>query len=86
MSIVGELGKFSEDLLTKPRWLVLNKSDLLPPEKRAQGGVDRGGVEIPRPGVPDLRRHARRHAELTEAVMRFIETARRPRRATCRCP
>jgi hypothetical protein len=29
-SIVGELGKFSEDL-PKPRWLVLNKSDLLPP-------------------------------------------------------
>jgi GTP-binding protein len=28
-SIVGELGKFSEDLLAKPRWLVLNKSDLL---------------------------------------------------------
>ena len=32
-SIVGELGKFSEDLLAKPRWLVLNKSDLLPPEE-----------------------------------------------------
>jgi GTP-binding protein len=33
-SIVGELGKFSEDLLSKPRWLVLNKSDLLPEETR----------------------------------------------------
>ena len=32
-AIVGELGKFSEDLLTKPRWLVINKSDLLPPEE-----------------------------------------------------
>ncbi len=32
-SIVAELNKFSEDLLTKPRWLVLNKSDLLLPEE-----------------------------------------------------
>src|SRR4029079_17621249 len=32
-AIVGELGKFSEDLLSKPRWLVLNKADLLPPEE-----------------------------------------------------
>ena len=61
-SIVGELGKFSEDLLTKPRWLVLNKSDLLPPEEAtAKAIVDRAGVEVPRSGVPDFRRHARRH-------------------------
>src|SRR5262245_18334877 len=32
-SIVAELGKFSEELMSKPRWLVLNKSDLLPPEE-----------------------------------------------------
>src|SRR5512138_2163824 len=32
-SIVAELGKFSEDLLAKPRWLVLNKSDLLPEDE-----------------------------------------------------
>ena len=38
-SIVGELGKFSEDLLAKPRWLVLNKSDLLPPEEAAAKAV-----------------------------------------------
>lgn len=30
--IAGELGKFSEDLLHKERWLVLNKIDLLPAE------------------------------------------------------
>jgi GTP-binding protein len=35
-SIVGELGKFSEDLLAKPRWLVLNKSDCMPRMKRAR--------------------------------------------------
>jgi GTP-binding protein len=33
-SIVGELKKFSKDLIEKPRWLVLNKMDLLP-EKEA---------------------------------------------------
>jgi GTPase len=33
-AIVGELKKFSKDLLDKPRWLVLNKIDLLP-EKEA---------------------------------------------------
>ena len=38
-SIVGELGKFSEDLLAKPRWLVLNKSDLLPPDEAAAKAI-----------------------------------------------
>src|SRR5205085_9943117 len=38
-AIVGELGKFSEDLLAKPRWLVLNKSDLLPPEEAVARAV-----------------------------------------------
>ncbi len=37
-SIVGELGKFSDDLLTKPRWLVLNKSDLMPRGRGARQG------------------------------------------------
>ena len=32
-AIVNELGKFSEELLAKPRWLVLNKADLLPAEE-----------------------------------------------------
>lgn len=31
-SITNELGKYSEELLTKERWLVLNKIDQLPPE------------------------------------------------------
>ena len=33
-SIAGELSKFSEDLTDKPRWLVINKIDLLPSEER----------------------------------------------------
>ena len=41
-AIVAELKKFNTELLAKPRWLVLNKRDLLPPaeaEKRARAIV-----------------------------------------------
>ena len=34
-AIIAELKKFSADLVEKPRWLLLNKSDLLPPEEAA---------------------------------------------------
>ena len=61
-SIVGELGKFSEDLLAKPRWLVLNKADLHAAGRGPrEGHCHRAGARISRPGVPDFRRHARRH-------------------------
>lgn len=33
-AIVEELRKFDEDLFRKPRWIILNKTDLLPPEDR----------------------------------------------------
>jgi len=35
-AIVGELKKFSKDLIEKPRWLVLNKIDLLPAKEAEQ--------------------------------------------------
>lgn len=35
-SIAGELSKFSGDLTNKPRWLVINKIDLLPAEEPVQ--------------------------------------------------
>ena len=35
-AIIGELKKFSKDLVTKPRWLVLNKIDLLPKKEADQ--------------------------------------------------
>jgi GTP-binding protein len=38
--ITQELTKFSEDLLTKERWLILNKTDLLPPETAAEQCAD----------------------------------------------
>ena len=33
-AIVKELGKFDDALYRKPRWLVLNKADLLAPQER----------------------------------------------------
>ena len=39
-AIVGELKKFSKDLVRKPRWLVLTKSDLLPPAEAAARAKD----------------------------------------------
>jgi GTP-binding protein len=35
-AIVEELRKYDEELFEKPRWLVLNKADLLSPEDREQ--------------------------------------------------
>lgn len=39
-SITEELGKYSEELLTKERWLVLNKVDLLPSDEAAKVCAD----------------------------------------------
>jgi GTPase len=78
-AIVGELGKFSEDLLAKPRWLVLNKSDLLPPEEAVARAVSIA-VALKYRGPAFLISGAT-HAgtrDLTEAVMRFLETAEVP--------
>ena len=61
-SIAGELGKFSEDLLAKPRWLVINKSDLLPPDEAVAKAIAIAReLELPRAGVPDFRCHACGH-------------------------
>ena len=79
LSIVGELGKFSEDLLAKPRWLVLNKSDLLTPEE-AQAKAVSIALALKYRGPAFLISGAT-HAgtmELTEAVMRFLETGEQP--------
>jgi GTP-binding protein len=35
-AIANELGKFSEDLANKPRWLIINKIDLLDDDSRAE--------------------------------------------------
>jgi GTP-binding protein len=78
-SIVGELGKFSEELLTKSRWLVLNKSDLLPPEEAVAKAV--GIARALNYQGPAFLISGATHAgtsELCEAVMRFLETGEAP--------
>ena len=35
-AIVAELKKYDPELHKKPRWLVLNKLDMVPPEERAE--------------------------------------------------
>jgi GTP-binding protein len=78
-SIVGELGKFSEDLLTKPRWLVLNKSDLLPDEEGRAKAISIAQALKYR--GPAFLISGATHAgtrDLCEAVMTFLETSEAP--------
>ena len=78
-SIVAELIKFSDDLEHKPRWLVLNKSDLLPPdEAQAKAIAIAQALDYRGPAflISGVTRSGT--AELTEAVMRFLETAEAP--------
>jgi GTP-binding protein len=77
-AIIAELKKFSKDLATKPRWLLLNKSDLLPQEE-----AEARAKEI----VRRLRFRGRHFlisgatgagtAELVQAVMTFLEQNQR---------
>ena len=73
-SIVAELKKFSKDLAIKPRWLVINKSDLLPPdeaEKKAKAIVRSLRHKGPWFLISGATNTGTR--DLTEAVMRFLE-------------
>jgi GTPase len=73
-SIVGEVKKFSKELATKPRWLVLNKIDLAPEEE-----VDKRCSEIVRRlrwKGPTFRISGVTGAgtkDLIQAVMRYLE-------------
>jgi len=73
-AIVAELKKFSKELAAKPRWLVLNKSDLLPEkeaEKRARAIVR--SLRFRGPHFLISGATGRGTKELTEAVMSFLE-------------
>jgi GTP-binding protein len=73
-AIVAELKKFSKDLATKPRWLVINKRDLMPDdeaERRAQDIVRRLRHKGPHFLISAATGRGTR--ELAEAVMRFLE-------------
>jgi GTP-binding protein len=73
-AIVAELKKFSADLAAKPRWLVLNKRDLLPDaeaEEHAREIVRR--LRHKGPVFLISAATGRGTRELAEAVMRFLE-------------
>jgi GTP-binding protein len=78
-AIVKELKKFSADLVDKPRWLVLNKRDLLldeEAEKVARDIVRR--LRFKGPHFLISAATGRGTKELAEAVMRFLETQGTP--------
>jgi len=73
-AIVAELKKFDAELAAKPRWLVLNKRDLLPDEeaeKQARAIVRRLRFRGPHYLVSGATGRGTR--ELMEAVMAFLE-------------
>jgi GTP-binding protein len=75
-AIVRELKKFSTELADKPRWLVINKRDLLPPaeaEKRARAIVRALRYRGPHFLISAASGEGTR--ELVGAVMTFLEAA-----------
>jgi len=76
-SIIAELKKFDPGLHRKPRWLVFNKMDMLPGEERdaAVGDVVRR-LRWRRPELSHLRAHREGCRELTQSVMKFLETGK----------
>ncbi len=77
-AIVRELKKFSPDLADKPRWLVLNKRDLLPDaeaEKKARAIVR--ALRFKGPHFLISAATGAGTKELSDAVMRFLEAAQR---------
>jgi GTP-binding protein len=82
-SIIGELKKFDAALAKKPRWLVINKRDLLPDEEAEKLAADiarRLRYKGPRFLISAATGRGTR--ELVEAVMRFLETQVRPAAAS----
>jgi GTPase len=78
---VAELKKFSKELAAKPRWLVLNKRDLLPDdeaEKRARAIVR--SLRFRGPHFLVSGATGRGTKELTDAVMAFLEERAREER------
>ncbi len=82
-AIVRELKKYDVALWKKPRWLVLNKADLLEGperERRARAFVKKLGWKGPWFVVSAIKGEGCR--ELTVAVMDFLDTARPGKAAT----
>jgi GTP-binding protein len=86
-AIVAELKKFSKDLALKPRWLVLNKRDLLPApeaEARARDIVRRLRYRGPHFLISGATGEGTR--PLCDAVMTFLEEGDRAARASASSP
>ena len=86
-AIVGELKKFSRELAKKPRWLVLNKRDLLPApeaEKRARSIVRRLRYRGPYFLISGATGEGTK--SLCESVMSFLEAHDRAARERASCP
>lgn len=82
-AIIAELKKFNQDLGTKPRWLVINKRDLLPDEEaeaRAKDIVRRLRYKGPVHLISAATGRGTR--ELAEAVMNFLEERQAGQRET----
>ena len=78
-AIVKELKKFSADLIEKPRWLVLTKSDLLLPDEaaaRARDIVRRLRFKGPHFLISAVTKNGT--SNLAEKVMSFIESLNDP--------
>ncbi|MBB3047486.1 GTP-binding protein [Litorivivens lipolytica] len=75
--IINELAEFSETLYQRPRWLVLNKTDLIPEEEReahCQDIIDRLGWEGP---VYQLSALTKDNTEaLCWAILEYVETCK----------
>src|ERR1700674_2774700 len=81
-AIVGELRKFSKELASKPRWLVINKRDLLPDAEAEQRAADiarRLRYRGPRFLISAATGRGTR--ELADALMRFLEQRASPEAA-----
>jgi GTP-binding protein len=76
-SVEGELGEYSQSLADKPRWLVLNKLDLLP-EKERDARIKQLVAELlwqgPVYGVSALTREGTQR--LAQDVMTHLEQSR----------
>jgi GTP-binding protein len=86
-TIVSELKKFSRQLAAKPRWLVLNKRDLLPQkeaEERARAIVRRLRYRGPHFLISGATGAGTK--ELCEAVMRLLESHDAEARASASSP
>jgi GTPase len=82
-AIVAELKKFSKELAAKPRWLVLNKRDLMPDaeaQKRAKAIVRSLRFRGPHFLISGATGEGTK--ELTEAVMAFLEERAREERGS----